>query len=237
MSPRNAATPEASGDGSVDLAGLGAATRAQVNLLPPEVRSRRALGQVKLRLGLGLLVVLLLVGVGFVWASFQERNATSDLDAAKSDVQDLVSQQAKYAEVPEVKGKVAAAEAARLFGMSTEVLWSDYLGRLALALPAGAKIETIVSTMPSPMEAGAVESNPLAQPGVGTLTFTTRSPTVPDAAAWIEALDAIPGFSDATYSVAEIQDDEGTAYYATTSVVQVNQTAFAGRFAADEEGK
>lgn len=233
MSPRKA-TPEASGDGAVDLVGLGAAVRAQVNLLPPEVRSRRALGKVKVQLGLALLLVVLLCGLGFVWASFQERGAASDLDAAKDDVQSLMDQQAKYADVPLVKGQVAAAEAARTFGMSTEVLWSDYIAKILAILPPNAKIESISSMMPSPMEAGMVEVNPLADPGVGSLTFTTRSPTIPDAATWIEGLDSIPGFSDAVYSVAEIQDKDGTSYYETTSVVQVNETAFAGRFAEQE---
>lgn len=233
MNARTTSTREAQPEVRPDYAALGAPVRPQVNLLPPEVWSRRALGRIKLRLGLGLLVVALLCGLAFVWAALQERDAASDLDDAKAEVQALVDQQAQYAQVPIVKGEVATAESARTFGMSTEVLWRDYLGAIAAILPPGAKIETISSLMPTPMVAGMVELNPLAATGVGTLTLTTRSPTMPDAAAWIEALDTIPGFSDAVFSTAEIQDEDGASYYRTTSVVQVNEKAFAGRFAEE----
>ncbi len=52
--------------------------------------------------------------------------------------------------------------------------------------------------MPTPLGDGGVATDPLVTPGVGSISFTGRADTMPDVAAWLDALNSIPGFSGAT---------------------------------------
>ncbi len=54
---------------------------------------------------------------------------------------------------------------------------------------------------------------------------------MPDAAAWIDALNSIPGFGDAWVSNATLGGATATdAYYTVAATVQVRSSAFAHRF-------
>ena len=58
---------------------------------------------------------------------------------------------------------------------------------------------------------------------------------MPDTAAWLDALSTVPGFVDAWFSSATIGDQDGTTVYTVNATVQLDNTAFAHRFAATEE--
>lgn len=218
----------------IDTAALGAFPRPQVNLLPPEIRSRRTLGRVKARLGLSLLIVALVAGLGYVAALWDESAAESDLASAQSEVLRLQNEQTKYAEVPLVKGQIADVEAAREYGMSTEVIWVELLSAIQAVAPENVSIATLTISAPSPTQAAAPPVNPLVTSSIGSITFTGTSTTLPDVAGWLEALNSIPGFSDADFSSAEISDNEGVVGYDLTSTVQIDATVFANRFVATE---
>jgi hypothetical protein len=238
MSPRAAVTVAAPSTGETrpSLAALGAPLLPQVDLLPPEIRSRRALGKAKVRLGFVLIVVLLLAVAGFVYAGFAEKKANDDLAAAERDVSTLEAQQAEYAEVPLIRNQIATIEAARIFGTSTEVMWADYLRAIEAVSPTGWSLRTMTTALPSPLEAPVLPLNPLAAPGVGSITFSGRAATVPDIAAWVDALETIPGFSDAYFSTSEVTEESGAVFYDVAATVQVNQEAFALRYVnVDEE--
>lgn len=234
MSPR-AARAAAVPDGRPNLAALGAPLQPQVDLLPHEVRSVRALGRAKVRLGFSLVVVLLLAVLAFGYASFMEKQANEELATVTARVQDLEAEQAEYAEVPQVKSQVEMVKTARVFGTSTEVMWSEYLRAVEAVAPAGWTIRALSTTMPSPVEAPVMAMNPLAAASVGSLSFTGRASTLPDIAAWTDALETIPGFADAYFSAAEITEEAGVIFYDVTATVQVNDRAYALRFLAGEE--
>jgi Tfp pilus assembly protein PilN len=217
---------------------VGAFPRPQVNLLPPEVRSRRTLGRVKVRLGLAIVGVVVLLSGAYVFSTFEKASAADNLAEKQTEVQRLVTEQAKYAEVPRVKGQIAAVEQARLLGTSTEVLWPTYLRAIQAVAPEGWTLDSLTTLTPTPLTPASPATNPLAAPNVGTLTFTGRAATLPDVAAWLDALDQVPGFSDPYVSSAAITTNEGAApYYATSATVQVDSTVFAQRFATDEGTK
>ena len=234
MSPR-AAGAAAAPDGRPSLAALGAPLQPQVDLLPPEVRSVRALGRAKVRLGFSLVVVVLLAVLAFVYVSFTEKQANDELATVTARVQGLEAEQAQYAEVPQVKNQVEMVKTARVFGTSTEVMWSDYLRAIEAVAPAGWTIGALGTTMPSPVEAPVLAMNPLAAASVGSLSFTARATTVPDIAAWADALETVPGFADAYFSAAGITEEDGVTFYDITATVQVNDRAYALRFLAGEE--
>lgn len=233
MSPKNAVL-ESSVDGRVDAAAIGAPVRPQVNLLPPEIRSRRALGRVKLRLGLVIGLVVLVVALGYVYAAFTESKAATELAAEQDEAQSLLDEQAQYAEAPRLKSRIGEIESARAYGMSTEVLWKDFLAAIQAVVPAGVTIHTLTIDVPSPGMSSLTPANPLAASSIGTISFTGQSTTIPNVGAWLDALETIPGFSDPAFSTLAAIAVNGLTVYDVSSTVQVDETIFARRFEQTE---
>ncbi|WP_024288213.1 PilN domain-containing protein [Cellulomonas sp. KRMCY2] len=234
MSPKSTRAAEAFPDGRVDYAGLGAALRPQVNLLPPEIRNRRSLGRVKVRLGLALLIVLLIAAVAFVYAAFTEKAAAEELATTQRQVADLAAQQEEFAEVPRVKSQIDAVATARDLTMATEVLWTEYLRSVQAVTPESVRITTFSTAMPGPLQAPITSTSPLDAVSVGSVSLTGNAATLPDLATWMDALDAIPGLADPTYTTAELTDDDGVISYSIAVTVQVDDNAYALRFVPKE---
>lgn len=232
MSTKKSMTTLAATDGRVDVVGLGIARFPQVNLLPPEIRASRVLGRAKMRLAAALLFVVVLAAAGFVGSALIERSAANELVAKQVEVQRLVAEQAKYAEVPRVKAQIASTQLARQLGMSTEVLWKGYLGAIQAVTPAGVTIKNLTTELPSPVLPGSVSGAPLVSPSLGSISFVGQARTLPDLSAWMEALDGIPGLADATFATAPLTDVDGLVYYEIATTVQVNDIALASRFVA-----
>lgn len=136
--------------------------------------------------------------------------------------------------MPAVKGAITEVKGARELGMSTEILWVPFINAIQAVAPQGWRLSSVSTAAPTPTEVPAGTTDPLVTAGMGTMTFTGRATTVPDVGAWLDALSAVPGFADATFSTAEISDDEGVVYYETTGTVQLTEAVLAKRFAAEE---
>lgn len=207
----------------------------QVNLLPPEVKAARGLKVVKRLLALGLVLVVGLIALAYAGALIARSDAETALAEAQAETARLRAEEQRYAEVPLVLGALDNTLAARELGMSTEVLWKEHLDAVTAVLPENVSIETLTLTGATPMALPAPPASPLYAESVAELTFSGRTATVPDTAAWIDALNSIPGFSDAWVRAAEVQAEDGSVYYAVDSSVRVLQSAYAQRFVATEE--
>ncbi|WP_136520034.1 MULTISPECIES: PilN domain-containing protein [Cellulomonas] len=209
-------------------------TLPQVNLLPPEVRDARDLRAMKRWLLLAVALVVAVCALAYVFVVIQGTQARDELARAEAETARLQDEQAQYAEVPLVLGQLNATRAARELGMSTEVPWKPYYEAITAVLPEGVSIDTLAFSGATPITAPAPPADPLQGPSVGQVQFTGRSSTVPDAAAWVDALNSVPGFADAWVSSAAVTDAEGTVYYTVSSTVQVTEAAYSGRFAAND---
>jgi len=210
----------------------------QVNLLPPEVRAARGLRNLKRWLGLALVVVLVLCAGVFALAKLSQAAANDELTTAQRETQRLQTEQLKYAEVPRVLGALQKATTARTLGMSTEIAWAPYYAAITAVLPANVSIDSlVVTTTGAAGAAPAAATNPLQTPSVGQIQFTGRSTTVPNTAAWLDALNSVRGFSTAWASSATItQSQNKTTYYNVSVTVQVTSAAFTHRFDATKQG-
>lgn len=213
-----------------------AVTLPQVNLLPSTVRDKRALGRVKRMLAFSLVGVVGLVGVGFFGATQVQSAAQSRLDAAQDETIELVREKNEYTEAPKVLGQVNALQGALAQGFSTDISWQPYIAAVLAVMPEGVRLRNIDMTAGTPMLMPALPASPLQAPSVATLTFIGDSPTAVDTGAWIDALNSIPGFSDAWVQSGELTADDGegedkTPYYSINSSVQINTEAFTRRFA------
>ena len=207
------------------------AGQPQVNLLPPEVRAARGLKTVKRLLVMALVLVVLLCGATVVFARNDKAAAAAGLVTAQDTTTQLKAEDKKYAEVPQVLGMLDSTTKARALGTSTEVLWSPYYQAIAATLPPGVSIDNLTVAGGTPMAAPPGASSPIQAASIGQIQFTGRSKTLPDTAAWIDALNAIPGLGDAWVSSATVTGDSATdTYYNVTATAQVRSSAFAHRF-------
>lgn len=207
------------------------AGQPQINLLPPEVRAARGLKTLRRLLVMALVLVVLLCAASWVFARNDKSSAAAGLTAAQGRTAQLKKEEQKYAEVPQVLGLLESTTRARALGTSTEVLWSPYYLAIAAVLPAGVSLDTLQIAQVSPTAPAPSVATPLQAPSIGAIQFTARSKTLPDTAAWIDALNSIPGLGDAWVSTALIQGDGTTAsYYNVTAAAQVRQQAYAHRF-------
>ncbi|WP_028048417.1 hypothetical protein [Cellulomonas sp. URHD0024] len=205
-------------------------TLPQVNLLPPEVRAARGMRATKRWLVMSLVLVVVLCFGAFGVALIANASATNDLADAQSETARLETEAAKYAEVPKVKGALTAANNAVAFGMSTDVQWRSYLDAVTAVLPADISFETYAITVATPTTPAVASTAPLQGMAVGRITFEARTLTVPNSAAWITALNTVPGLIDATVSSIAISGDERGDYYSVTLAVNVTDAAYTHRF-------
>jgi len=211
--------------------------RPQVNLLPPEVRAARGLRKVKHWLGISLVVtVVVCIGVfGFGLVSVSQAN--TELGVAQNETARLNRETTKYAEVPKVLDALGKVRTARALGMSTEVSWKPLLEAMGAVLPRGVSIDKLSVSGATPMIGAEPPSDPLQAASVGKIAFTARSATLPDSAAWMDALDSVPGLSDSFVSAATVASEGASTYYVVQATVQFTDQAYADRFAATDGTK
>lgn len=221
------ATPSGSGAG---------AAWPQVDLLPPEVRIGRRLKATKRMLAIGVVGVVCVTAAGVVAAFADAANAGGQLVEAQKATAGLMAEQAKYAEVPQVLGKIAVVEADRQAGMSTEILWQPYLEALRAVTPPNVSYRTMSVIAQTPMAAGPTSANILAAPSIGQITFAARATTLPDISAWMDAIEQVPGLSDPWFDSAVLTDEDGNVFYQISASVSILDSALESRF-VPEEGK
>ena len=212
----------------------GRPTLPQVNLLPPEIRAGRALTNVKAWLGIGILATVLVAAGLVVMSELGLRSAENELAETQDAHAALVAQQAQYSEVPAILGRLDNLTQARLMGMSSEVLWRPYIVALAATAPAGVSI-TDLNVVP-PVASQLVTTGDLSDVVIATVSFEAESLTLPDTAAWLDALATVVGFTNPEFSSATIKAAEsGTVYYSVTGSVGVTFDGLSLRFVPTDE--
>lgn len=204
-----------------------------VNLLPASVHAAQDARRLRRRLGAGLVAfVVLLGGVQGVLLMVDDQ-AQRELDLALTEGIRLQDDMARYAEAADVRAAITQVSDARRLGMGTEIRWVDMIRQIESVSPPGTKMASFSAQSLAPAE-GSVFTAPdqLASPGVATISFRVETPTLPDTAAWLEALNAIPGLMDASFSTVSLSggaaEDGEAEVYVVTSSVQVNVVALSG---------
>jgi Tfp pilus assembly protein PilN len=207
-------------------------TVARVNLLPPQILESRRFRRTQRLLGGGLLGVLVAVGGVYAVAAQRADAAAEELDVARAETTRLTAESAKYAEVPRVLAQVDAATTARDQALATNVAWYRYLGDLARSYPEGVWLENLTATVSAPATEGAAApgSNPLATPGIGTVTFTGTALAHSDVASWLDVLGATEAFADPYFSNSARTQVNGQDVVNFTSQVVVTSDALWDRY-------
>ena len=210
--------------GGAGVATVGGSPR--VDLMPPEIRVKRAQLRFRRKLRLGLVAVLIVVVVacGGTWAL--NSLAQTNLLAAQSENQQLVTQQLQYSDVTTTQGSIALVQAGQKVGDSTEIDWQAYLTKLQATLPSGVVLTGVTIDTATPLKVYTPSTVPLQGDRIATLAFTATSPNLPSIPDWLDSLASLPGFADATPG----QVNLATGGYTATVTMHINTGAFAHRF-------
>ncbi len=209
---------------------LGAVPR--VSLMPPELGQRnKQLGvQRGLRLLMFAVVVLVIAATGGAW--YLAFNATLAAQAEQARTADLLLQQQQYAEVQRAIRSVELGEAALRVGGSTEIDWQDYLGRVQASLPEGVTLDSFTVDASTITEQYPQSTIPLQGARIATLQFSAISPNLPEIPDWLNRLQSLPGFVDATPgSVSRGADGRYTA----SIEMHIDAQAYSNRLTAEED--
>ncbi|KQX07955.1 MULTISPECIES: hypothetical protein [unclassified Leifsonia] len=201
----------------------------RVDLLPPEVRAQAAVRRIRGRALLALVLAVALVLAGTGYAVFTNVNAQLLLANANQRTGDLVQKQADYAIVTQVEQATQAVHDAQALGGWTEIDWRSFLQAVQATLPAGVTITAVNVDSASPTEAYAQSTVPLEGARIATLTFTATSSDIPQIPAWLDALRAVPGFTDAMPT--SVNQAEGG--YTVNMIMHINDSALSKRFLPD----
>ena len=208
----------------------------RVNLLPPEIAQASRLRRLQIVLGLGLLVVLGLVAMLFLWVSGQVNAADVELADAQAVGASLQADVAEYAEVPAVNAQVDAAQTALVAAMLPEIRWSFFLNDLSLTIPQSSRLTSLTATNgAAAAQLGGVSAalpTQLGQPTLGTMTFAGKTSSFDGVASWLQSLARQDGYIDPTLQ-AVAKDAEGTTQgtvYTVSSSTSLSLEAASKRF-------
>ena len=199
-------------------------------LLPPEV----GVG-VKARGLRRLLVFLIFLVAGIVaalvvGATFLSAGSATLLASATDEGNQLIRAQGDYAEVRQVTTMIGKAKEGLLIGSTTEVRWKAYIAEIQASLPAGTFVTNFSATAATPTAPYAPPSAPLQGDRIGELIFTATSATLPDIEAWLNGLEKITGFVDASPGTVVLAEG-GT--YTVNIVMHINAKVFDNPFVDD----
>jgi Tfp pilus assembly protein PilN len=207
-------------------------TLPRVNLLPPEVRSARRLRRTQQVLAVVTAAVLVGLGGAYALARHEEGTADREVAATRAKTAQLQAAQARYADVPKVYAEVDALKSARAAAMASDVLWFDYLDRLAGTDPAAVWFDDLHASL---FDTDTTPSDPLAPTGVGVLTVKGTGSAHPDLADWLDALDGTSGLASAGFTKSERTDVGGQVVVGFESSATVTPDALSHRYDAGND--
>ncbi len=204
------------------------ATEPRADLLPPEVRGDRKAQRTRRTLVYGVAGVAVLVIFGIGGATALSLQAQVALNDEQSRSVSLLAQQGKFTEVRLTQSNVALVEAGQQVGASTEVDWKAYLTKVQATLPANVTIDTVSVDSATPLAIFAQSTAPLQGARIATLSFSAKSPTLPEVPNWLIALQKLPGFADAVPGSVTLETS--TNIYTANVTMHINEAAFDKRF-------
>jgi hypothetical protein len=203
----------------------------RADLLPPELKLEKVASRQRGNLVAILILIVFLVGVGYVGSTVVAAQAAIELAAAQQKSEDLLTEQAKYADTRQLQTQLAAAQRALVTTTSSEVDWNTYLRYLSSALPSGSTYYSITMNSQSPVSSLAPDSSPLARPRTIAIEAVVQTSNHDDAAQWLNNLSQIPAFVDVVPTVTSYD----TGVYRVTAVLTLDERALWGRYATQQE--
>ena len=118
-----------------------------IDLTPPELVKARSLRLVRRFIALGLLVVLVLCALAYLYALKQSSAASDEASVASEQTTQLQIETNKYGGVSNIEADVAAIRAQVASVMGTDVDYSALLDKIRSAAPTSISIQNMTVTV------------------------------------------------------------------------------------------
>jgi Tfp pilus assembly protein PilN len=184
-----------------------ALTRVVANLLPDEVVDARRVRHIRRRVLLALLVLVLVVAGGDVYARVQTAKAQTDLTTIQQQTVGLRARESSFAHLSTVQGETAAITDQLHKLMTGDLAWSALLRTLNAQAPPGVAVTNVSGSM----VAGGTGTRNTSQSGTasggtgvldgsgqspaGTLTVTGTATDERVIASYLDALGRVKGLT------------------------------------------
>lgn len=204
-----------------------------VDLLPPQVRARRAVRTAR-RWCVAVVVGVLLLTGGLCFVGFGDRVlAEAELLAAEQDSDALLAELATYSDVVRVRSDITRTRQAIAYGMRNEVLWADLVERFDTALPHFARAESMSIAIVFDRAVLDDAENPFVSgESIGEIAWVITVPVLAQSGDLLPAVDAADGLFDTTFTRVERVDGEGV--HRVTGSVLIDPSVRSGRFAVED---
>ena len=165
----------------------------RINLLPPEqrVKAARELGAMYALFGLLLLVVLL--GVIYVWQNGRISDKQAQVTALQADAAQVEAQTAALQPYETLQSqRTSMADTAKQI-YDSRVIWSSILQEISLVIPATVQLTAFNATVPPTMLAGGeLVGSQGTTASTADITFTGYAMTHADVAEFMTRLGLLP---------------------------------------------
>ena len=211
-----------------------------VNLLPPTLRLRAAVSQARARAIIAIVVAAVIVMALAGLATSGRLSAESELAMAQQRVATAEAEKSQYSDVPGVYAAIAEAQKELSTAMGQEVQFSGLLTNLGLTIPPRVSLSAVTMTVGA-AASGKKSSNSgsTSGPDLGSVTLTGQAATMPDVAAFLDALATLPEYtaihlesatssSGGTGVPGGTGTSGGTVQYSISA--QLTEKALSGRF-------
>ena len=161
------------------------------DLTPPELIATRGLRVLRRRIVAALVLILLLCAGGYVWAAAKDNAADDRLTASRATTTRLTAQKNKYSGIVALQTATQGVFSQISSLMTGDVDIADFVAKLHDAAPSGTTLLTTNVTLSTTNSADA--TTPTSEPTVGSATMSGTSRRMVDVAAYVTALQSVPG--------------------------------------------
>jgi hypothetical protein len=203
----------------------------RVQLLPPLVKQREKSRRTRRLLAFVIVVSIGVALAGVAYGYLRAVQAEVALLAEQARTEQILAEQAKYAEAAQKAALVAASEEAQRQVTANEIDWLDLFNEVATYLPAGSSISKVAVHAPAPWETALVPEGELRAPRVAIVDLTIASPDYALAAAFVRAIWKMEGVADVVITGSTVD----TGGYLTTIAVTLDENVRSERFLERED--
>lgn len=177
----------------------------RVNLLPPEVRSRRQIRRItRAIIAAAVVVIVVLVGV-YVLQIGRLNSAKDNLAAQKAQNATLSAQVASLQRFAELKQELTNKQQTVQQLTTNLVLWSGVLRNLSMVIPSDVYVTAVSGNI-------QLATTSTASPSglVGTIQFQGIATNYPAVALWLTRLQEVTGWANAWITSGTKNDTDNT---------------------------
>jgi hypothetical protein len=165
------------------------------DMTPPELVNLRWIAVLQRRIAAGLVLVVLLCGAGYLYASHQDHVARSEADAAADRTRGLAESAGRFAAVTSIETTVRGIDDQMATLMENDVDVARLVTAIRRALPRSMAVQnvTVVVTGEGPPVGTTDGLDRSGHPAIGTVSISGSGRTLDDLPVFVDGLDAVPG--------------------------------------------